>query len=190
MGRCMARVPAVPVVPWLSISCLPWEAAGSRGLGLRVPPDLRSCTSLAVVAPVWATCPLCQLSVSLAGTTSSRLPPPPPAICSVPRAAGGHPGRAAGWALAHVSPTLPARVLGPASAMYCRAHMHPWQLRQERLRAQLAGDVSRGSGTLFGVWGHSRPQVPPGGVLGCPHSTALPRPPGPRQHHHLSLFFF
>lgn len=111
-----------------------------------------------------------------------------PAEC-VPRAAGGHPVRTAGWALVHVLPTLPAHVLGPALPVSCRAHTRPWQLRWERLRAQLAGDVTRGSGTLTRTWVQSHPQAPTSGVLCCPHSTALPRPPSPRQHHHLPLFF-
>lgn len=186
----MAGVPAVPVVPWLSISCLPWEVVGSRVLGLRVPPDLCSCTSLAVVALVWATCPLCQLSMSLAGTTSagclhllllSALSPEQLVATLAGRLAGHSP--TCHPRSRHVSLALPRPctagltcILGSSGRNGCE---HSW-----------LETLSRGSGTLFGVRGHSRPQVPPGGVLGCPHSTALPGPPGPRQHHHLSLFFF
>lgn len=97
---------------------------------------------------------------------------------AVPRAAGGRPGRAAGWALAHVSPrcqhmslALPrlrraglARILGSSGGKGCEAA--GWRR-------------VRGSGTLTGVRAQSRARAPASWVLCCPplHSPAsAPRP--------------
>lgn len=67
--------------------------------------------------------------------------------CPVPSTAGTQTtGRVTGLVLVHVLSTLLIHILDSALPASCHAHTHPWQLRQEWLQAQLAGDVCLSSG--------------------------------------------